>query len=347
MWPAVRLSFHQQNTMKIHRILFIHNALTSFVQIDRDILAQKYEVEEFGFRSKFKLRPIQLWKAVKRNDMLFIWFASWHSLLPVIFAALQKKLTVLVAGGYDTANIPEAKYGNQRNWFKRLVTRYILQKVSHIICNSQFSMKETLRVADISPDKVSMIYHGIPDSGIRPAGKFDIALNVGNVLEENLLRKGISLFLEAGQLLPAYRFVQAGRWQDNSHEKLRKCIASNVELKGFVEKEELNTLFGQSRVYVQPSLHEGFGLSVIEAMQAGCIPIVSSRGALPEIVGKYGIILEDLTPHAIAKSISLLDKYRFTPMEIRDFVLDNYNLDLRSRALLKCIDERNCQDVKF
>ena len=342
----MRAGFNQANTMEIQRILFVHNALTSFVRIDRDILAEEYEVEEFGFSSKFKLRPIQLWKAVKRNDMLFIWFASWHSLLPVIFAALQKKLTVLVAGGYDTANIPEAKYGNQRNWFKRLVTRYILQKVSHVICNSGFSMRETLKAAGISANKVSMIYHGIPDSGIAPLGKFDMALNVGNVLEENLLRKGISLFLETGQLLPAYKFVQAGRWQDKSHKKLLKYVSSNVELKGFVEEEELRTLYWQSRVYVQPSLHEGFGLSVIEAMQAGCIPIVSSHGALPEIVGKYGIILEDLTPQAIAKSISLLHKYKFTPMEIRDFVLNNYNLKLRTRALINCINERNCRVAK-
>jgi hypothetical protein len=77
--------------MTIQRILFIHNALTSFVKIDRDILAEKYEVEELVFSSKFKLRAFALWKAVQRNDMVFIWFASWHSLLPVIFASLQKK----------------------------------------------------------------------------------------------------------------------------------------------------------------------------------------------------------------------------------------------------------------
>ena len=244
-----------------------------------------------------------------------------------------------MAGGYDTANIPEAKYGSQRNWFKRVITKYILRKASHIICNSQYAKQETIAVAHVNPDKVSMIYHGIADAGIRISGKVDMALNVGNVFEENLLRKGIVPFLAAGQLLPSYRFVQAGKWKDNSYKKLQKYITTNVELRGYVMDEELNSLFSQSRVYIQPSLHEGFGLSVIEAMQAGCIPIISRWGALPEVVGKYGIILEDETPEAIVRGIGEVDKYRFTPTEIREFVLANYNLDLRMDGLLKCINE--------
>jgi len=294
-------------------------------------------VEEFGFKSKFDFKPFKLWNAVKRNEMVFIWFASWHSILPVIYARFQKKPSVLVAGGYDTANIPEAKYGNQRNWFKRFITNYILRRATHIICNSQYAKQETVEVADINPDKITMIYHGIPDLGIYEFKKTDMALNVGNVIRENLLRKGITSFLAAGKLLPSYRFVQAGNWRDDSYKQVRKYLSSNVELKGFQTKEELNELFSQSRVYIQPSLHEAFGLSVVEAMQAGCIPIISRYGALPEIAGKYGIILEGLTPDAIVKSIGLLEQYKFTPQEIRRYVLTNYNLDLRRKKLEKCI----------
>ena len=320
------------------KILFVHNGLTSFLKIDWDILAEKNEVEELALTRKFRLNPFAIWKAVQRNDLLFIWFASWHSLLPVIFANRLGKKTILVTGGYDTANVPEAKYGNQRNWFKRVITKYILKNASHIVCNSQYTRQETIKVGNLNPDKVSMIYHGIPDAGIHPLSKVDMALNVGNVFEENLLRKGILPFLAAGQLMPSYRFVQAGAWKDNSYKKLQKYVSANVELKGFVKKEELNQLFAQSRVYIQPSLHEGFGLSVIEAMQAGCIPIISQRGSLPEVVGKFGIVLDDTSPRSIVKAIAQVDEYPFTTSEIREFVLSNYNLEKRKKGLLNCIN---------
>jgi glycosyltransferase involved in cell wall biosynthesis len=264
-------------------------------------------------------------------------------LLPVFFASLQGKPSILVAGGYDTANIPEAHYGNQRHWFKRMITKYILRRSTHIICNSQYAKLETVRVAGLNPEKVTMIYHGVPDQGLRIQPKRDIALNVGNVLKENLLRKGITPFLEAGKLLPSYRFVQAGKWQDDSYKNMLKHLSPNVELKGFMEAEDLQALFSESRVYIQPSLHEAFGLSVVEAMQAGCIPIVSRNGALPEVVGKYGILLEDLTPHAIVKGIGQLDNYRFTPLEIREYVLGNYDLGRRKRKLIHCVREQYSQ----
>src|SRR4030042_4881902 len=66
---------------------------------------------------------------------------------------------------------------------------------------------------------------------------------------------------------------------------------------GCVKQEDLPILFQEARVYVQPSLTEGFGLPVLEAMAAG-VPVVASKaGALPEVVGKAGLLVE---PHEVS-----------------------------------------------
>ena len=319
------------------RILFVHNALTSFVRIDRDILAGRYELEELHLHNRWRLNPFAIWKAVGRNDLVFAWFASWHSLLPVFFAWLRGIPSVLVTGGYDTANVPEANYGNQRSRWKKLITNFMLRRASRLICNSHFAAKEAVAVAGIAPEKISMVYHGIPDRHFNSVVKTNTALNVGNVFGENLKRKGIEPFLAAGALLPSYRFVQVGQWKDGSHEQLQQYLRCNVEMKGYAPEEELNHLFAESRVYVQPSLHEAFGLSVVEAMLAGCIPVVSRHGALPEVVGDYGILLDDTSAEAIVKGIAEAAQYRHRPEAIREYVLNKYTIDARKEGLIQCI----------
>jgi glycosyltransferase involved in cell wall biosynthesis len=323
--------------MVIKKILFVHNAPTSFVSIDHGILKENYEVEELHLQNKFQINPSKIWKAVRRNDLVFTWFASWHSLLPVLFSSLMDKPSLLVSGGYDTANIPAAGYGNQRSWWKKPITNFIIKRSTHIICNSNFAKSEILKIIPHSSDKITMIYHGIPEKQSPGIPKSNIALNVGNVFEENLLRKGIEPFLAAGRLLTTYHFIQTGPWKDRSFIKLIKYTSSNVEMKGFSTDVELQILYSKSRVYVQPSLHEGFGLSVAEAMQEGCIPIVSPFGALPEMVGEYGIVMEDTSPESIIKGIQQAENFHYTPLEIRQFTIRKYSLDQRKTGLFQCI----------
>jgi glycosyltransferase involved in cell wall biosynthesis len=95
-------------------------------------------------------------------------------------------------------------------------------------------------------------------------------------------------------------------------------------------------------VYVQPSRHEGFGLSVAEAMLAGCVPVVSAAGALPEVVGDAGIVLATEAPGArdvaegIRRGLSSDDSAR---ERARRRVLERFPLGTRAERLAEVIDE--------
>src|SRR5437867_6368374 len=105
------------------RILFVHNQLSRFVLVDRDLLAERYTVTECYEASWRRLRPLSVRRAVKAHDVVFCWFASWHSFAPVLFARCHGKPSIVVIGGYDTANVPQAGYGSQRGGARRFLSR--------------------------------------------------------------------------------------------------------------------------------------------------------------------------------------------------------------------------------
>jgi glycosyltransferase involved in cell wall biosynthesis len=76
-----------------------------------------------------------------------------------------------------------------------------------------------------------------------------------------------------------------------------------VRITGRLSDEDLDALFRSAAVYVQASLHEGFGLSLAEAMLAGAVPVTTPAGALPEVVGDTGVTIAEPTPIAVAAGV--------------------------------------------
>jgi glycosyltransferase involved in cell wall biosynthesis len=324
------------------KILFIHSALTEFVRLDLEELRKSFDVTERAELSRF-INPLALWREISKHDVVFGWFASWHTFLPMQFARLQGKPSVLVVGGYDVANMPEIRYGHQRGGLKKWVSRCTMRLATRLITNSDYSREEIARNIGLTNASVAAIYHGVPDRfGALPLPKERMALTVGNVDRSNLLRKGHEPFVRAAALLPDVKFVVAGAWQDDAIDHLRNIATPNVEFTGRVTDDTLLNYYLRASVYVQPSLHEGFGMSVAEAMLAGCVPVTSVAGALPEVTGDAGVRLNSTDPHDVARGIeaalSFSDADRQT---IRARVLDQFPMSNRGTALAETVRSLN------
>jgi glycosyltransferase involved in cell wall biosynthesis len=324
---------------QLRSILFVHNGAAQFVRLDLEELRKRYRVTECYLRSRW-VNPVTIWRQVRTHDLIFGWFASWHTFLPFVFARLSGKPSVLVVGGYDVANMPQIGYGHQRGGLKKWVSRWTMRLATRLITFSNYSGGEAERNASISQEQVSTIYIGVPDPFVSlPQGQRGrIALTVGNVDRSNLLRKGHEAFVRTAALMPDVSFVLAGAWQDSAVDHLRAIATPNVTLTGWLSEEALGDCYRRASVYVQPSLHEGFGLSVAEAMLAGCVPVVSRVGSLPEVTGNSGIFVETPTPAAIAKAIAEALTY---PEEarapIRQRILDEFPLEKRGLLLEQLI----------
>ena len=324
------------------RILYVHSRKASFVAIDREILAEEYEIEDWyqpgRVTNLFKLVP-----AVMRADLVFGWFASWHTFFPITLAWLLRMPSVQIIGGFDSANMPDIGYGYQQGGLRRWASRWIMKRASKLLTFSHYSRDEIAANTPIPAERVEVLYLGVPDrfgSPVESGERERLALTVGHIVNTTLMQKGHQPFVEAARHLPDVRFVFVGKWHDEAIEQLRSLAAENVEFTGWLSDEELESLYARASVYVQASRHEGFGLAVAEAMLAGCVPVVMNVTAMPEVVDGAGVLISSQDPEAVADGVrEALELPPSAHLAARDRILREFPMELRREGILRVARE--------
>jgi glycosyltransferase involved in cell wall biosynthesis len=322
------------------RLLYVHSRKASFVAIDREILAERFEIEDLYQPGRVP-NPVRVIREVVKADVVFGWFASWHTFLPVTLAWLLRKPSVMVIGGFDTANMPDISYGHQRGGARRHASRWIFRRATRLITNSSYSLSEIERNTRVPPERVTVVHHGVPDPfGEEPGTKERTALTVGAIDRTTLVQKGQLPFVHAARELPDVRFVFAGRWLDDAVDELRAIAPPNVEFTGWLSDDDLHAAYRSAAVYVQASRHEGFGLAVAEAMLAGCVPVVMNVTAMPEVVGDAGVLIDSQEPAAVADGIGrALAMGPGAAARARERILTTFPMERRREGILQVVDE--------
>ncbi len=274
------------------KVLVVYYGMKStFIQRDIDILAKHFEVDEISIQ---RIRDLFLLiKKIRNADVVYIWFAGKHAGVSVLLSKIFRKKSVVIVGGYDVANVPEIGYGlwHWGDFLDKFLCKYAISHADYVLAVSNFHKKEMLKIA--KPKKYSVVYNGVPDDF---CGREEIQKVEGRVLtvcylkKENIMIKGLKTYMRLAKLFPNLEFIIMGKPLDNSVDILRKDAPSNVKI---VEDDQgLRNAYRSSQIYMQLSAYESFGIAVVEAMQCGCIPVVTNRGALPEVVGDAGVIVE-------------------------------------------------------
>jgi glycosyltransferase involved in cell wall biosynthesis len=324
----------------VTRILYVHSRKASFVAIDREILAERYEIEDLYQPGRVP-NPMKVIGGVLRADLVFGWFASWHTFFPITLAWLLRKPSVMVIGGFDVANMPDIGYGHQQGGLRKHASRWIFGRARRLITNSEYSLSEIERNTPIPPSEVTVIHHGVPDpfGALPEEPKERVALTVGAVDRSTLVQKGQLPFAKASRELPDVRFVLAGKWLDEAVDDLRVVAGTNLELTGWLSYEELLDNYRRAAVYVQASRHEGFGLAVAEAMLAGCVPVVLNVTAMPEVVGDTGVLLESQRPDEVAAGIRrALELGPEAASGARERILTSFPMERRREGILRVVE---------
>ena len=319
------------------RVLYVHSRKASFVAIDRDILAERYAIEDL-YQPGRMANPLRVVGGVLRADLVFGWFASWHTFWPITLAWLLRKPSVMIVGGFDTANMPDIGYGYQQGGLRRWASRWIMKRATRLATHSAYSRGEIERNTPIPPERVTVMHLGVPDPFGEPAAgeRERMALTVGHLVSTTLEQKGHRPFVEAAAALPDVRFTFVGKWHDDSIELLRGLAGDNVTFTGWLSDEELHDTYRRAAVYVQASRHEGFGLAVAEAMLAGCVPVVMDVTAMPEVVGDAGVLIASQSPEHIADGVrQALDMGPDAAARARQRILTEFPMERRRVAVLR------------
>ena len=168
--------------------------------------------------------------------------------------------------------------------------------------------------------------------------KKELVITVGNVTWGTVTKKGLETFVKSAKYLPDIDFVVIGKHIDDSIEYLKSISSPNVKFTGYVSFDELLKLYQTAKVYVQVSGHESFGCSLAEAMLCECVPVVTNRAALPEVVDDAGFYVEFNNPKETTRQIKKALKSNRGKLA-RDRIKIQFPFEKRKDLIINIINE--------
>lgn len=324
------------------RIVYLHRdpGWAGFIADDHRILKRRHDVVDVAFR--YSPRALAaLVRLVRRSDLVYFYWGDVTGATGALVARAAGKRSIMVTGGYDVVSIPEIGYGLAGRPLRGQLPKLALRLADRIIVNAGSTRDGIVKAFDLPEHKVRSIPHGVdPDViSLGAAEREPIVLSVAQLNALSIRRKGIDTLVRAAASLPEHRFVIVGSLgADSDVRKLIRSAPKNVEFTGFLARADLYALMQRAAVVVQASAHEGFGLALAEAMLAGATPVVTRRGALPEVVGDAGEYVAygdgQGTAAAIARVLAAPN-----PKRARAQIERNFPMARRETDLLALVDE--------
>jgi glycosyltransferase involved in cell wall biosynthesis len=215
--------------------------------------------------------------------------------------------------------------------------RWSAQKANLIIAPSVATSEGLKQVLGVPQSKIRIVPEGVggqftpKDRDVARkliADKYNVSgpyiLAVGTVEP----RKNIARLIEAFALFSReckgqYHLLVAGSsgWKTwATRASVERCqVKDRIHFLGWVDSEDLPWLYSGAELFVFPSLYEGFGLPVVEAMACGCPVVVSNCSSLPEVAGEVGISVDPLDPCSISKgmAVAIEDRENLASLSIR------------------------------
>jgi glycosyltransferase involved in cell wall biosynthesis len=230
--------------------------------------------------------PIAL--AAEHPDLLFV---PGH-VIP--FAWAGKALTVV----HDLAfkRHPEA-YTLRDRAYLQLTTRWAVARCRLLIAVSESTKQDLVDAYGVAPERVRIVPLGISPPAVAPAPPWrltELGLNGNFVLQVGRVekRKNQGAALAAVERLDGVTLVIAGPERDRAlSEKLRN--STHCRVLGMVDQPMLELLYKRAGAVVVPSLYEGFGLPVLEAMARGKVVVAAKASSLPEVGGEAALYFHD------------------------------------------------------
>lgn len=276
------------------------------------------------------------------------WFAGFDVFFAPNFVPPPTRGRCLVVTVHDLAFRlhPETAPQSTRWWLAQI--ERTLKQASRIIAVSESTKRDLLELYGVEAERVTVIAHGVDGDVFHPSPPeeiervrrlFGIAgrylLSLGGIEP----RKNLPNLVKAFAQLPADgrpTLVLAGgsvEWNPEGRDALRAAlsevpwqVAERVVLTGYVGEQDKVALLSGAEALVYPSLYEGFGLPVLEAMACGTPIVTSDLSALPEVAGDAALLVDPRDPSAIASAV--------------ERVLDEKDLrrDLRARGMSRAAD---------
>jgi glycosyltransferase involved in cell wall biosynthesis len=235
-----------------------------------------------------------------------------------VLPLLHPRRSLVTVHDLGYLHFPDAHPPTQR-WYLDLSTRYNAHAAAHLVADSEATRRDLVHHLGVDPAKVTVVYPGY-DESLRPVTdpgalaqvhrRYGLGARYFLYLGTLQPRKNLVRLLEAFRLFrdadPAHHDLQlviAGRigWLAGPIQAAiaRLDLGAALVLPGFVPDEDRAALLSGALAFLFPSLYEGFGFPILEAMACGTPVLCSNTSSLPEVAGDAAWLVDPLSRDAI------------------------------------------------
>ncbi len=193
----------------------------------------------------------------------------------------------------------------------------LLRRADGLIAISQSARNDAIKVLQLRPERIRVIYPGIAEPFFDPPGAEIDRVKKHHILERPYVlavgtiepRKNVEALLKAYAALPPdlkgeFELVLAGPSGWASRET--NSLLGSVRYLGYVPEPDLPALMAGATIFAYPSLYEGFGFPVAQAMAAGTAVLTSAVSSLPEITGDDAVLIDPRSPAELTGGLNRL-----------------------------------------
>lgn len=203
-----------------------------------------------------------------------------------------------------------------REWLeKRVLTWYngfSLRKADRVIAISEATKKDVEKIYDIPSSKIDVVYLGYEHVAKMTVKEVSVPkpffLFVGVIKERKNVLRVVQAFIEFHKKHAEYNLVIVGKGSGGYYQKVLDLIRdggveNSVRILGYLTDEEMGGVYARAEALIFPSIIEGFGFPVLEAMDYGIPVITSSLSSLPEVAGDAALLIDPRSVVEIAKAM--------------------------------------------
>jgi O-antigen biosynthesis alpha-1,2-mannosyltransferase len=204
----------------------------------------------------------------------------------------------VMSGDYSTPEF-RAKFTEQ--------ARLAAQRSDRIITVSHFTARQVETLLGVDPARIRVVHHGVRKPPPRATKREPLILFVGALQR----RKNVARLVEAFERVPAgWTLALAGASGFGAEQILRRIEVSarraDIQALGYVSSAVLEDLYARASVFAFPSLDEGFGMPVLDAMARGVPVLTSNISVLPEVSGDAAYLVDPTDTESIADGLHKL-----------------------------------------
>jgi glycosyltransferase involved in cell wall biosynthesis len=277
--------------------------------------------ERAGWKYKI-LKPKRLWTKIALPLALFtskekpdIFFSPTHYIPRFAPSRIKRVVTVF---DLSFLRFPEM-FTKKDLWQLKNWTKFSVENCDHIITISKCSKEDIVKSYGFNADKITVAYPGYDEEKfkLKDKGQQNLKDNyliyIGTLQPRKNLVRLMEAFARVVKDVKDLKLVIVGKTtgegkQGWMYDEILKTpaelgIQEKVKFVGYVPTNGLSDLLSGAVAFIQPSLWEGFGIPVVEAMASGTPVIVSNVSSLPEVVGKAGLLVDPYSIDQIEQAI--------------------------------------------